>query len=112
VRIRTRKPWRFARRRLFGWKVRLPLVIVGSGGSGIATRPQRSRRLSIRTGRSRWPAALTTERVSRRPLSCAVWKIAVLSSRPPSPRAIEPRPPGRRDAPSEVFSTVVERDCG
>lgn len=26
VRMRNRKPWTLARRRLFGWKVRLPLA--------------------------------------------------------------------------------------
>jgi hypothetical protein len=28
VRIRNRNPWVLARRRLFGWKVRLPLLTV------------------------------------------------------------------------------------
>jgi hypothetical protein len=32
VRIRSRNPCVRARRRLFGWKVRLPLLTVGSPG--------------------------------------------------------------------------------
>lgn len=33
VRIRSRNPWVLARRRLLGWKVRLPLLTVGSPGA-------------------------------------------------------------------------------
>ena len=37
VRIRRRKPWTLARRRLFGWKVRLPLATTVSSSLLAAT---------------------------------------------------------------------------
>jgi len=37
VRIRSRKPWTLARRRLFGWKVRLPLATTVSSSLLAAT---------------------------------------------------------------------------
>src|SRR5947208_535827 len=45
---------------------------------------------SIRGAHPRWPNLLTTERTSRPPGARAVWKTAVLSSSPPSPRGARP----------------------
>lgn len=39
VRIRRRKPWTFARRRLFGWKVRLLNVISKVRNAGLLAQP-------------------------------------------------------------------------
>jgi len=85
VRIRCRKPCTFARWRLFGWYVRLPFAM-GDDPRSIGNPAHAGRAGSIRGVHPRWPRLLTTERTSRPLRTRAVWKTAVLSSSPPSPR--------------------------
>ena len=68
VRIRKRKPWVFARRRVFGWYVRFPLAILGSFAKTTAGYPP-AEGGSIR--KHPWMEGLTTESASRalRPLA-------------------------------------------
>lgn len=75
VRIRRRKPCVFARRRVFGWYVRLPLAMFGSlaktkAGCGPAEAG------SIR--KHPWVEGLTTERAPRGASAIPVWKSPVL----------------------------------
>ena len=75
VRIRRRKPWVFARRRVFGWYVRFPLAILGSFAKGRPATPP-AEGGSIR--KHPWMEGLTTERASRGRHALAVWKNPVL----------------------------------
>ena len=74
VRIRSRKPWTLARRRLFGWKVRLPLAttvsLVTSGSHGHRTtcaspRPGCRCLSSLEPARSRVPVAAVSPTFGR-----------------------------------------------
>jgi hypothetical protein len=73
--MRRRKPWVFARRRVFGWYVRFPLAILGFLRADDGRLPA-GRGGSIR--KHPWMEGLTTERASRGRQSLAVWKMPVL----------------------------------
>ena len=75
VRIRKRKPWVFARRRVFGWYVRFPLAILGSFAKTTAGYPPAEGE-SIR--KHPWMEGLTTESASRRLRPLARGKTLVL----------------------------------
>jgi hypothetical protein len=75
VRIRRRKPWVFARRRVFGWYVRFPLAIVRSLAKG---RPAARRPKTESIRKHPRMEGLTTERASRGRQRLASWKSPVL----------------------------------
>ena len=75
VRMRSRKPWVFARRRVFGWYVRFPLAILK------ILRETKAGDMPAEAGSIRkhpWMEGLTTERASRRSRVLAWGKTPVL----------------------------------
>jgi hypothetical protein len=80
VRIRSRNPCVFARRRVFGWYVRFPLAIVGTSSHETKAGCPPAEGGSIR--KHRWVGGLTTESPSRRANAVAACETRVLESGP------------------------------